>query len=348
MISDTSVGVAVIGTGRAGMVHATNYAKKLPNAYLAALVDIDREKLESASHEVEAAHCYTDYLKALADPEVDAVVIATPTIYHHRIACDAARAGKHVFCEKPMAITVEQCEEMIEAAADARVKLQVGFMRRFDKNYISAKEAVLAGDIGDVVLVKSLTRGPSVPKEWMYDLKKSNGVLAEVNSHDIDTLRWFSGSEFSEVYAVAGNYRLRDKASLYPDFYDNIILTARLANGTQGLIDGAASVSYAYDARTEIVGTKGAIFIGDVQEGSLVVCSAEKGVAGQAVKSWRTLFADAYVKEAASFVEAIFTDKQPRVSGMDGLLAVAVANAGNESIREGKPVRVPQAIRSTV
>jgi len=132
MISDTSVGVAVIGTGRAGMVHATNYAKKLPNAYLAALVDIDREKLESASHEVEAAHCYTDYLKALADPEVDAVVIATPTIYHHRIACDAARAGKHVFCEKPMAITVEQCEEMIEAAADARVKLQVGFMRRFD------------------------------------------------------------------------------------------------------------------------------------------------------------------------------------------------------------------------
>jgi len=182
----------------------------------------------------------------------------------------------------------------------------------------------------------------------MYDLKKSNGVLAEVNSHDIDTLRWFSGSEFSEVYAVAGNYRLRDKASLYPDFYDNIILTARLANGTQGLIDGAASVSYAYDARTEIVGTKGAIFIGDVQEGSLVVCSAEKGVAGQAVKSWRTLFADAYVKEAASFVEAIFTDKQPRVSGMDGLLAVAVANAGNESIREGKPVRVPQAIRSTV
>lgn len=348
MISDTSVGIAVIGTGRAGMVHATNYAKKVPNAYLAALVDIDTEKLESASGEVEAACYYTDYQKALADPKVDAVVIATPTIYHHRIACDAARAGKHVFCEKPMAITVEQCEEMINSAADARVKLQVGFMRRFDKNYISAKEAVLAGDIGDVVLVKSLTRGPSVPKEWMYDLKKSNGVLAEVNSHDIDTLRWFSGSEFSEVYAVAGNYRLPDKAPLYPDFYDNIILTARLANGMQGMIDGAASVSYAYDARTEIVGTKGAIFIGDVQESSLVVCSSEKGVMRQAVKSWRTLFADAYVKEADSFVEAILTDKQPRVSGMDGLLAVAVANAGNESIRTGKPVRIPQATRSTV
>lgn len=339
MICSEPLGVAIIGAGRAGMVHAKNYAKEIPGAYLEAVADPMPEKAEAAGKELECGWC-TDYRQVLDDPEVRAVVIATPTVYHHRIACDAAEAGKHVFCEKPMAITVEQCGEMMRAAEAAGVRLQVGFMRRFDKNYLAAREAVLRGDIGDVVLVKSLTRGPSVPRDWMYDLAKSNGVLAEVNSHDIDTIRWFSGSEFSEVYALAGNYRCGSVSSDYPDFYDNVIMTARLESGAQGHVDGAAYVTYGYDARTEIVGTKGVLFIGDVCEGSVLLAAGGAGVTGQAVKSWRTLFADAYREEARSFVGAVLSDREPLVSGMDGLRAVAVVNAGNESIRTGRPVRL--------
>ena len=155
-----------------------------------------------------------------------------------------------------------ECDEMIGAAAENRVKLQVGFMRRFDESFMAAKEQVDLGIIGRVVLVKSLTRGPSIPQQWQYDISASNGTLAEVNSHDIDTLRWLTASEFQELHAIAGNYRCPDAREDYPDFYDNVSLLARFDNNCQGIIDGAVSVGYGYDARVEILGTKGVIFVG--------------------------------------------------------------------------------------
>ena len=126
-------------------------------------------------------------------PRVDAVVVVTPTSLHREVVLAAAKAGKHVLCEKPMAMDVRECDDMIDACARASVKLQIGFMRRYDESFRAAKERVDAGEIGEVVLVKSLTHGPSVPQEWMYDIAKSNGPLAEVNSHDIDAARWFTG-----------------------------------------------------------------------------------------------------------------------------------------------------------
>ncbi len=124
-----------------------------------------------------------------------------------------------------------------------------------------------AGEIGEVVLVKSLTHGPSVPQEWMYDIRKSNGPLAEVNSHDIDAARWFVGSEIDEVYAIGGNFRCPQAVQKYPDFYDNVAMVCRFENGKQGFIDGAVSVGYGYDARMEIVGTSGVMFVGPAGAG---------------------------------------------------------------------------------
>jgi myo-inositol 2-dehydrogenase/D-chiro-inositol 1-dehydrogenase/scyllo-inositol 2-dehydrogenase (NAD+) len=117
-----------------------------------------------------------------------------------------------------MAMTVAECRDMIDACEQHRVKLQIGFMRRFDRNFIRAKELIQDGGIGEIVSVKSLTHGPSRPHEWMYDIAKSNGPLAEVNSHDIDTLRWLTGSEVNSLYAIAGNYRCPEAREKYPDF----------------------------------------------------------------------------------------------------------------------------------
>ncbi|GAH87023.1 unnamed protein product, partial [marine sediment metagenome] len=191
-----------------------------------------------------------------------------------------------------------------KAAEENKVKIQIGFIRRFDSSFQAAKEAINRGEIGNVVLVKSLTRGPSIPQRWQYDVKASNGSLAEVNSHDIDTLRWFTGSEFAEVYAIAGNYRCQEAGEEFPDFYDNVSLLARFENGMQGFMDGAVSVGYGYEARVEVLGTIGVIFIGQPAEGSMVTCSTEKGLFRPNVKSWRNLFREAYAKEDRDFIQS--------------------------------------------
>ena len=336
------LGVCVAGTGRAGLIHARNFARGVPGAHLAALVDPQKEALAAAGGELGVSRCYADFREALKDPEVQAMVVVTPTRLHRELVVAAARAGRHILCEKPMAITVEECREMIRAAEEHRVVLQVGFMRRFDPGFLAAREAIERGDIGPVVQVKSLTHGPSVPQPWMYDLAASNGPLAEVNSHDIDTLRWYTGSEFQEVYAVAGNYRCPEARADYPDFYDNVSLLARFRNGMQGFIGGAVSVGYGYDSRVEVLGARGLLCVGRQEQNAVTTCTPEGGIVRPFVRSWRNLFQEAYEAEDRGFIRAILEGEGPRVTGRDGLLAVQVVEAGNRSIREGRPVTLPE------
>ena len=332
------LGGCVIGAGRAGLIHSFNFAKGIKNARLTAIVDPNRETAEQACRELELDLYYQDYRQALEDDQVDAVVIVTPTDYHRDIVVAAADAGKHILCEKPMAMTVAECDEMIAAAENNNVVLQIGFMRRFDQSFVYAREQIRQGAIGDVVLVKSLTRGPSIPQRWQYDIAKSNGPLAEVNSHDIDTLRWFTESEFEQVYAIAGNYRCPEARDEFPDFYDNVVMTATFSNGMQGSIDGAVSVRYGYDARLEVVGTEGVLFVGRLDHSGVVVCNLSSGLKAPAVESWRNLFAEAYRYEDQGFVNAVMNGTPPAVSGYDGKMAVKVVNAGNQSITEKKPI----------
>jgi myo-inositol 2-dehydrogenase/D-chiro-inositol 1-dehydrogenase/scyllo-inositol 2-dehydrogenase (NAD+) len=323
------------------MIHARNFATGIEGIRLAAMVDPVAEARNAALAELGLDKGYADYEDALSDPGVDAVVVVTPTVFHREIVVAAAAAGKHVLCEKPMAMDPAECADMIAACDRAGVKLQIGFMRRYARDFVAAKAALDAGKIGDPVLIKSLTRGPSVPQPWMYDIAKSNGPLAEVNSHDIDALRWFAGDDIAELYAIAGNYRCPEARAEYPDFYDTVSMTVRFANGSQGMIDGAVSVGYGYDARLEILGTKGVLFVGSLEESSLAVCSASgRELSSPAVKSWRTLFVDAYREEDAAFARCILGDGSPSPSGRDGLKAVEAVVAGNRSIATGLPVKL--------
>ena len=335
------IGICLIGCGRAGMIHAWNFVNRIPGAALVALADPVAEALKSASDELGVKNTYLDYHDALARGDVDAVVVVSPTKYHHDIVLDAAAAKKHVLCEKPLAMTEAECDEMIAMCAKNSVKLQVGFMRRFDESFMAAKNMIDAGEIGDVVLVKSHTRGPSTPQPWMYDIHKSNGPLAEVNSHDIDTLRWFTGSEFKSLYAIGSNYRCPEATRDFPDFYDNVLLSASFANGAQGCIDGAQGVGYGYDAETEVLGTKGVIRVGRKQEHFVTACSKNDGAMRTPhITSWRKLFSEAYLTEDRHFVECIEQDLTPLVTGLDGKMAVRVVNAGNLSIVEKRIVQL--------
>jgi myo-inositol 2-dehydrogenase/D-chiro-inositol 1-dehydrogenase/scyllo-inositol 2-dehydrogenase (NAD+) len=264
--------------------------------------------------------------------DIHAVIVVSPTKFHRDIVVDCANAGKHILCEKPMAMTVEECEAMNEAAQRNHVKLQVGFMRRFDESFQKAKAEIQSGAIGEIVHIRSLTRGPSKPREWMYDIEISNGPLAEVNSHDIDCVR--------SLYAIAGNYRNREVAAAYPDFYDNVVMTGTFKNGIQFTIEGAQYVGYGYDARVEVLGTKGVVFIGRTDAYHYQVVRENAGTETPFISSWTTLFKDAYLEEDVQFIRCILEDTQPAVTGEDGKMAVAAVKAGNRSIKEKSIVKL--------
>ena len=335
-------GICLVGAGRAGMIHARNFQSQVPGFSIVSVVDPSEEAARRACAELGGARSFGDYRHAFDDPAVHGVVVVTPTKYHRDIVVAAAAAGKHILCEKPMAMDEAECRQMIGTANKAGVALQIGFMRRYDAGFLAAKEAVDAGEIGEVVLVKSLTRGPSTPQPWMYDIAKSNGPLAEVNSHDIDTVHWFSGSAFQEVYAVAGNYRCPQAREAYPDFYDNVVLTGRLASGAQGAIDGAQGVGYGYDARVEILGTDGVIYLGDTNQGGMVYANRTGNKIRPFTKSWAGLFAQAYVEEDRHFAACVRGEARPRATGLDGLNAVRVVAAGNRSIAERRIVKLEE------
>ena len=328
------VGVCLIGAGRAGMIHANNFRNKVCNAFMASVIDASKEAAQSAAYQLGIDRYHTDYHRILDDDDIKAVIVVTPTNLHKKIVLDCARAGKHIFCEKPMAMNTGECDEMIEACRANNVKLQIGFMRRYDENYMQAKEIIKSGAIGDIVMIRSCTRGPSRPKPWMYDIRESNGILAELNSHDIDCVRWFAESEIKTIYAVGGNFRNKDIADRYPDYYDNVVMNGIFENGIQYSIDGAAYVQYGYDSKVEIVGTKGALQIGR-SDGNFVKCTTvENGTSTPFIDSWMTLFKDAYLNEDSQFIHCIQNDIEPKTTGLDGRTAVKIVELGNRSIIE--------------
>ncbi len=333
------IGIGLIGCGRAGMIHGMNMASGVEGVRLVAVAEPDETLRAAAQKKLGCVKAFAKAQDLLDDKEVDAVVIVTPTAYHCELVVMAAKAGRHVLCEKPMAMNAGECCKMLDAVKQAGVKLQIGFMRRYDRSYLHARAQVEAGAIGAVVQVKSLTHGPSNPLPWMFDLRKSNGPLAEVNSHDIDVLRWFTGSEFKSVYAVGGNFRCPQARVDFPDFYDTVSLCAVFKSGMQGVVNGAQGVKYGYDARLEILGTEGIICVGSLRESAVVACNKD-GMKSPIVRSWTDLFADAYLAEDRDFVRCIMEDDTPKVGGLDGLRAVEVVMAGNESIRSGKPVEI--------
>jgi len=335
-----NIRLCLVGAGRAGMVHANNIVSNIKNAQLTAVVDEDEEVAQQRAQELGVKQVFTDIHDALAHDLFDAVVIVTPTFTHKGLVLTCAEAGKHIFCEKPMAVKENDAKEMLESATAHRVKLQIGFMRHFDPPFVHAKEIIDKGTLGEVMIIKSLGRGPGLPPPWAYSTEKSNGMFGEVNSHDFDSTRWLAGSEYTRIYAEAVNRKVDFLKKDHPDFYDNAVCTLRFLNEVIGTIDGTCPVEYGYDARTEIVLTKGLIRIGEVNDEALVSCDAEGIIKARAFKSWRNRFREAYLEEMRHFIDCLIEDKDPEVSGKDGLATVQAVVAANKSIRTGQPVEL--------
>jgi predicted dehydrogenase len=332
--------LCLIGAGRAGMVHARNYAFEISNTKIVAVVDANKKVAEEAAKELNASNFFIEFEEALAGVEFDAVCIGAPTFVHAETVIRAADAGKHIFCEKPLSTTLKEAEQMEKAIKRNNVKFQIGFMRRFDQNFLKAKKIIDQGEIGNPILVKSVGRGPGLPPQWYCDVKRSNGLLAEVNSHDFDSLRWLSGSDYEQVYALADNFKCPQYKEEYPDFYDTAAVSLRFKNGVLGLIDGCCPATYGYDARMEILGTEGMLQIGSQQAYSVLVWNNKSQLIKEGNKSWRILFKDAYLEEDKYFANCILNNEEPKVSIEDGKKAIEIVIAVNKSIETGQPIKL--------
>ncbi len=331
------VRICVVGLGRAGMVHARNFAARIPGARLVAVVDEEERTRAEAMRELGVPHGFRSLEDALDHVEFDAVCVATPTFTHARLVCTAAAAGKHILCEKPIALTVDEALQMVRTAQRAGVVFQMGFMRRFDEDFLGARELIEAGAVGDVLIVRSTTRGPGLPPRWAWDATKGNGMLAEVNSHDFDTLRWLTGREFRCVFARAQARKALDVKAEFPDFYDVAVVAAEMEGGAFGLIEGVCPAGYGYDARIEVVGSAGVILVGSPARGQLVVIDGQGCITRRAFPSWRERFRYAYLREDEEFVAAVRGERAPRVTGVDGLRALEAVLAAVRSLTSGKP-----------
>jgi myo-inositol 2-dehydrogenase/D-chiro-inositol 1-dehydrogenase/scyllo-inositol 2-dehydrogenase (NAD+) len=337
--------ICVVGVGRVGQVHSGTLVNSVPEARLVALVDQNAEALGKAADSFGVEARFASFEQALEGVAFDGVVLTTPTYTHRNLAVTAAKAGKHVFCEKPMALSLSECDDMIAAAERSSVVLQIGFMRRFDPDFEAAWARIEAGEIGRPMVVKSLTHGPGLPPAWARDLKTSNGMLAEVNSHDWDTVRWLTASNPERVHTEVANFK-GERAGVQTDhFYDSVLVSIRFESGTLGSISGVCPCDYGYDARVEIIGEKGLMQIGDVRGQSILVCTnREHGLVTPIFRTWPERFATAYIREMKHFIACIQTGARPRAGGADGRWAVAGVLAATRSFLEERRVRVAEVL----
>lgn len=342
----TPIRICVVGAGRAGMVHAFNFRQRIAAAQLVAIVDADQVMARKRAGELDVPFVFDSIEAALTGADFDAVCIATPTFTHAPVAVAAAQAGKHILCEKPMALTLDEADAMIAAARQAGVILQMAFMRRFDPAFRAAKGQIEEGAIGEPIVVRTLTRGPGLPPRWACDPATSIGMLAEVNSHDFDTLRWLTGSEFARVYAEAAAFKAPHLKQEFPGFYDTVVANVRMINGALGVIDGCCPAEYGYDARVEVLGSKGVLFIGELREHALVHCTREKGLVTKQFTAWARRFEAAYLAEDEHFVNCIRAGEPPVVSGEDGKRALEGVLAATRSLQTTTPVAFPLGNRA--
>ncbi|HQP60442.1 MAG TPA: inositol 2-dehydrogenase [Anaerolineaceae bacterium] len=331
------VNIAVIGTGRMGSVHVANLVRHIPQANLAAICDIRLEVAQALAQDLGISRVEQNYYELLADPSIEAVLIATSTNTHARIIQDAAAAGKHIFCEKPLALELEDVDQALAAVENAHVKLQVGFNRRFDKSFQKVHEIVESGQIGNPCILRITNRDPELPA--MEFLRVSGGMFLDMSIHDFDMAR-FQVGEVEEVYAI-GNVLIEPGLNDFGDL-DTTIITLKFANGAIGAIDNSRQAVYGYDQRLEVFCTEGTAQADNETETTIRKGNRDGFLAAKLPYFFMQRYAPCYIEEVRTFIECVRDDRPTPVTGRDGRMAVVIGHAAWKSFHEQRPVKITE------
>jgi predicted dehydrogenase len=317
-----------------GRIHATMLARgAVPGARLVAVSDVLEEPARRMAAEFQVTNVFTDYLRLVENREVEAVIVATPSLIKPQIVKFASEVGKHIFCEAPIASSFHDADQVFRSSQKSAAKFQVAYQRRFDPLHLRLKEKVDSDVVGSVVLVRASTREslPN-PAQWP-DLKGSGGIFFETCSHDYDLVRWLCRSEVSRVEAEGSARSQPDQHTVITNLY--------LANGVVAQVDASRMATYGYDVRAEVMGTNGVIFTRPdaARDFRILVKGQQEPVEIHA--GYASRFADAYRLELESFVSSIVKDEETLATAADGRAAVEIAAAAKKSMQEGKAVNLP-------
>jgi len=330
--------LGLIGAGRIGSLHAEHLTSRIPEVDLLMVADTvegvankcaERHAIPTATH---------DYHAILEDPEIQAVVICSSTDTHATIIAEAAQAGKHIFCEKPIALNLSSIDRALDAVERAGVKLQIGFNRRFDASYRRVRQAVEQGEIGHVHLLHLISRDPAPPP--LEYIRVSGGIFLDMTIHDFDMARFLMGSEVEELYVQAGV--MNDLAIGTAGDVDTAMTMMRFSNGGIATIDNSRRTAYGYDQRVEILGSTGAISIGNMYPNMAIISDGHSIRRDLPLHFFVERYAESFLTEMKAFVHAVLHDVPVPVTGQDGRVPIVMALAAGKSLVEGRPVRLSE------
>ena len=333
------VKVGIIGAGRIGRVHITSITTRVPNAVIKTVADpFLTEETADWAKSMGVEKTTKDYKEIIEDPEIDAVLICSSTDTHSPISIEAIKAGKHVFCEKPIDHDVDKIMEVIKALEGTGLKYQVGFNRRFDHNFQSLQETVAQGKIGTPQIIKITSRDPEPPS--IDYVKVSGGMFLDMTIHDFDMARFLAGCDAEEVYVQSATL-------VYPAIgeagdVDTAVITLKMENGAIAVIDNCRKAVYGYDQRAEVFGSEGMAAISNDSQSTTVISNAQ-GVTGEKpMFFFLERYMDAYGKEITAFIDAIEKGKDTPLNVYDGLKPVLMGLAAKKSSQEHRPVKISE------
>ena len=332
------VNVGIIGAGRIGRVHAENLAFRIPEANVLAIADIFVEAAEQCAADLGIPSAVKDHQAIIKNDQIEAVVICSSTDTHAQFIEEAAAAGKHIFCEKPIDLDLKRIDRALEAVEKAGVKLQIGFNRRFDPSFKRVRDMVAEGKIGEPHIVHIISRDPAPPP--VEYIKVSGGIFVDMTIHDFDMARYLIGSEVEEVYAIGG-VMVDPKIGEAGDV-DTVLVTLRYANGAIGSIDNSRQAVYGYDQRVEVFGSEGGIVVANHTPDNAIYSNTDGVHAAKPLYFFIERYTDAYIAEIKEFIAAIWEDKTPPVTGIDGRTPVVMGLAAWKSYRENRPVKLSE------
>ncbi len=327
-----SLGVAVVGAGFASRLHLPHW-RRMRGVKLVAIVDIMEERARTMAEAFNADNWFTDYTKVLELDEVDIIDVCTPTYNHKTIVIDGAKAGKHIICEKPIALRLRDADAMIEVTKRQGVKFMVAHCLRFWPEYVRARELVLRGEVGEPRVARAYRRS-TFPKwaPWHKDMNLGGGVFVDMSIHDVDFLRWTLG-EVEEVYARGGVLKHRDSNA-----YDYVHAILRFKGGAVAYVEGSWIMpeTHPFSTYLEIAGTGGLLRVDNHETSALRVFRTEG-----TPEDYTPIVRDAYYLELRAFVDCVLKDGEPPVPGEEARRSLEVVLAAVKSIREGRPIRLP-------
>jgi scyllo-inositol 2-dehydrogenase (NAD+) len=337
LVALNKVGIGVVGVGDMGRRHAHNLRRLVPHAQLLAVCDVAEKRAEQVAQELEIEHSFRKLDDVLERKDIRAVVIASPDKFHAQAIQAAAAAGKDILCEKPLALNLSDAQAALDAVAKAKVRLEIGFMRRYDPAHQSAMARIEAGEIGEPVVFKSIGRDKDVPPISAYQSGVNGMLFYNSTIHDFDLARWMMQDEIQAVQAFT-TVSIRPEVEQYGDIVAGSV-NLKFKSGAVGNVESYVQALYGYDVRTEVVGSRGSVFVGSLHRTPATFLRVE-GATEDLADHFLSRFADAYLAEMNDFVHNVAHDRPLRVTGQDGLKALEIAVAAERSHLQHKAFEV--------